>query len=293
MSRDANQAVATPGGNSAPQPVSIRRNPLTTAVILAATFVVWTFLVFPAVWIFVGSFKTNETMFSATAFTFTLENYATIFRVGFGRFIFNSLFICLVAVVISTFVSVIASYVFSRKRFRRKRLLFGAVILGQLFPWIILVTPLFIMFARIGLLNSHAGMIFAYVAISIPFSVYLLVGYLETVPRELDEAAVMDGCSQFRIIWTIIFPVMLPGIVATATYAFLLMWTEFLFALAFLTRTSLKTMPLGLAQFFGEQSIDWGAIMAASAVTTLPALVLFLPLQTKLSAGLTAGSVKG
>ena len=291
MRQAGNQAVTTPGGNS--EPVSIRRNPLAAAVILAVTFVVWTFLVFPAVWIFVGSFKTNETMFSATAFTFTLDNYATIFRVGFGRFIFNSLFICLVAVVISTFVSVIASYVFSRKRFRRKRLLFGAVILGQLFPWIILVTPLFIMFARIGLLNSHAGMILAYVAISIPFSVYLLVGYLETVPRELDEAAVMDGCSQFRIIWTIIFPVMLPGIVATATYAFLLMWTEFLFALAFLTRTSLKTMPLGLAQFFGDQSIDWGAIMAASAVTTLPALVLFLPLQTKLSAGLTAGSVKG
>ena len=274
-------------------PVSIRRNRLAAPLLLAVTFVVWTFLVVPAVWIFVGSFKTNETMFSATSFTFTLENYATIFRVGFGRFIFNSLYICLIAVVISTFVSVIASYVFSRRRFRGKRVLFGSVILGQLFPWIILVTPLFIMFARIGLLNSHVGTILAYVAISIPFSVYLLVGYLESVPRELDEAAVMDGCSPFRVIWTIIFPVMLPGIVATATYAFLLMWTEFLFALAFLTRTSLKTMPLGLAQFFGEQSVDWGAIMAASAVTTLPALVLFLPLQTRLSAGLTSGSVKG
>ena len=282
-----------PHGDSGPREISIRRSPWVAPLVLATTFVVWAFLVFPAVWIFVGSFKTNETMFAATAFTFTLENYATIFRIGFGRFIFNSLLICLVAVVISTFVSVIASYVFSRKRFRAKRVLFGAVILGQLFPWIILVTPLFIMFARIGLLNSHAGMIMAYVAISIPFSVYLLVGYLETVPRELDEAAVMDGCSQFRIVWTIIFPVMLPGIVATATYAFLLMWTEFLFALAFLTRTSLKTMPLGLAQFFGEQTVDWGAIMAASAVTTLPALLLFLPLQTKLSAGLTAGSVKG
>ena len=288
-----NSAENTGPGGPGARSVSIRRNPLVAPLILAATLVVWAFLVFPAVWIFVGSFKTNETMFSATSFTFTLENYATIFRIGFGRFIFNSLYICLVAVVISTFVSVIASYVFSRKRFRAKRVLFGSVILGQLFPWIILVTPLFIMFARIGLLNSHIGMILAYVAISIPFSVYLMVGYLETVPRELDEAAVMDGCSQFQIIWTIIFPVMLPGIVATATYAFLLMWTEFLFALAFLTRTSLKTMPLGLAQFFGEQTVDWGAIMAASAVTTLPALALFLPLQTKLSSGLTAGSVKG
>lgn len=273
--------------------ITFRHNPFIDVLLLATLFLVWVFLIFPAVWIFVGSFKSNETIFSATTFSFTLENYQTIFRAGFGRFIFNSLFICLVAVVISTFVSVIASYVFSRKRFRGKKVVFGAVILGQLFPWIILVTPLFIMFARIGLLNSYSGMILSYVAISLPFSIYLLVGYLETVPRELDEAATMDGCSQFQIIWTIIFPVMLPGIVATATYAFLLMWTEFLFALAFLTRTSLKTMPLGLAQFFGDQSVDWGAILAASAVTTLPALLLFLPLQTKLSSGLAAGSVKG
>jgi ABC-type glycerol-3-phosphate transport system permease component len=273
--------------------ISIRSNPLVTIVLLALTFIVWAFLVFPVAWIILGSFRTNATMFSDSVITFTLEHYVTIFEAGFARFIFNSLFICLVAVVISTFVSVIASYIFSRKRFRGKKFFFGSVILGQLFPWIILVTPLFILFARIGLLNSYVGMILAYVAISIPFSVYLMVGYLETVPRELDEAAVMDGCSQFQIIWTIIFPVMLPGIVATATYAFLLMWTEFLFALAFLTRTTLKTMPLGLAQFFGEQSVNWGAVMAASAVTTLPALLLFLPLQTRMSSGLTAGSVKG
>ena len=270
-----------------------KRNLFNDTLLLSVTFLVWFFLIFPALWIFLGSFKTNSTIFSSTSFTFTFENYANIFEIGFGRFFFNSLFICMIAVLISTFFSVIAAYVFSRKRFRLKRFFFGTVILGQLFPWIILVTPLFIMFARLGLLNTHIGMIFSYVAISIPFSVYLLVGYLETVPKELDEAAVMDGCSQFQIIWRIIFPIMLPGIVATATYAFLLMWTEFLFALAFLTRTNLKTIPLGLAQFFGEQSIDWGAIMAASAVTTLPALLLFLPLQKKLASGLTAGSVKG
>ena len=123
--------------------ITFRRNPLIDVLVLAVTFIVWIFLIFPAVWIFISSFKTKETMFAATTFSFTLENYQTIFRAGFGRFIFNSLFICLVAVVISTFISVIASYVLSRKRFRAKRVIFGAVILGQLFPWIILVTPLF------------------------------------------------------------------------------------------------------------------------------------------------------
>ncbi|WP_226783244.1 carbohydrate ABC transporter permease [Oceaniglobus trochenteri] len=272
---------------------AIRRNPYATVALLVLTFLVWIFLVFPVVWILIGSVRTSETLFSTTSFDFTLDHYKTIFRAGFGRFIANSLFVCLIAVVISTVISVMASYVFSRKRFRGKRWLFGSVILGQMFPWIILVTPLFVLFAKIGFLNSYIGLIASYVAISIPFSVYLLVGYLESVPRELDEAATMDGCTQFQTLWTIVFPVMLPGVVATATYSFLLMWTEFLFALAFLTRTNLKTMPLGLVQFFGEQNVDWGAVMAASAVTTLPALMIFLPLQSKLAGGLTAGAVKG
>jgi ABC-type glycerol-3-phosphate transport system permease component len=169
---------------------------------------------------------------------------------------------------------------------------FGSVMLGQTFPWIILVTPVFILFARLGLLNSYTGIIFCYVAVTIPFSVYLLVGYLESVPRSLDEMAIIDGCPQFQVIWRIVFPVMLPGVVATATYAFLLCWSEYLFALAFLTRTEMKTMPLALYAFFGEHTTEWGQVMAASALTTLPTLALFLPLQRKLAAGLAAGAVK-
>ena len=134
--------------------------------------------------------------------------------------------------------------------------------LGQTFPWIILVTPLFILFARLGLLNNYLGMIFVYVSVSIPFSIYLLVGYLEAVPRSLDEAAILDGCSQFQVIWRIVFPLMLPGVVATATYGFLLCWSEYLFALAFLTQTDLKTMPLLLSAFFGENVVEWGNVMA-------------------------------
>jgi ABC-type glycerol-3-phosphate transport system permease component len=216
----------------------------------------------------------------------------TLLETGFARNIFNSLYLCIGAVLISTFVSVLAAYAFSRMRFRAKRYIFGSVLLGQCFPWIILVTPLFILFAQLGLLNNHLSMLFVYTAISIPFSIYLLVGYLESVPRELDEAAIIDGCSRFGVIWRIVFPIMLPGVVATATYAFMLCWTEYLFALAFLTKMPLKTMPLGLYAFFGEDTAEWGNIMAASALTTLPTLLLFLPLQTRLAAGLAAGSVK-
>jgi ABC-type glycerol-3-phosphate transport system permease component len=231
-------------------------------------------------------------MFAATGWVFTLDNYATLLQSGFARAIFNSLFLCIASVALSTVVSVIAAYAFSRLRFRAKRVLFGGMMLGQTFPWIILVTPLFILFARLGLLNSYAGMIFVYVAVTIPFSVYLMVGYLESVPRSLDEAAILDGCSPFQVIWRIVLPIMLPGIVATATYAFLLCWSEYLFALAFLTQSELKTMPLLLNAFFGENVVEWGNVMAGSALTTLPTLLLFLPLQTRMSAGLAAGAVK-
>jgi ABC-type glycerol-3-phosphate transport system permease component len=269
-----------------------RGNLLTELAILLAALVALIFLVYPTLWVFIASFKTQETLFSGEFADYTFDNYIELMESGFGVFIFNSLLICLIAVLISTFVSVIAAYVFSRKRFRGKRIVFGSVMLGQTFPWIILVTPMFILFAQLGLLNTYGGMIFCYVAVTIPFSVYLLTGYLESVPRSLDEAAIIDGCPQFQVIWRIIFPIILPGIVATATYSFLLMWSEYLFALAFLTKTPMKTMPLELYAFFGEHTTQWGQVMAASALTTLPTLLLFLPLQTRLASGLAAGSVK-
>ena len=259
---------------------------------LAVALVVAVVLVYPTVWVFFASFKTQETLFSGEFADYTLQNYRRLFASGFGVHIANSLVISLTAVLISTFVSVIAAYVFSRRRFRWKSAIFGGVMLGQTFPWIILVTPVFILFARLGLLNTYLGIIVCYVAVTIPFSVYLLVGYLESVPRSLDEMAIIDGCPPFQVIWRIVFPIMLPGVVATATYAFILCWSEYLFALAFLTRTEMKTMPLALYAFFGEHTTEWGQVMAAAALTTLPPLLLFLPLQTKLSAGLAAGAVK-
>jgi ABC-type glycerol-3-phosphate transport system permease component len=265
---------------------------LAEVAVIVATLAILAFLVYPTAWVIIASFRTPETMFASGEFRFTLDNYRNLLASEFAGAIFNSLVLCVASVLVSTFVAVIAAYAFSRKSFRWKSVIFGSVMLGQTFPWIILVTPVFILFANLGLLNSHLGMIFVYVAVSIPFSIYLLVGYLESIPRSLDEAAIIDGCSQFEVIWRIIFPIMLPGIVATATYAFLLCWSEYLFALAFLSDTTKKTMPLLLAGYFGENVVEWGNVMAGSALTTLPTLLLFLPLQARMTSGLAAGSVK-
>jgi len=269
------------------------RQRIADGAVLITLSLILAFFVLPAVWITIASFKSEKALFSGSELGYTLENYYRIFNEGFTGFIFNSLFMCLVATIISTVVAIMAAYLFSRVKFRGKKIVFGGVLVGQMFPWVILVTPLFIMFARMGLLNTYSAMIFVYVAISLPFSIYLLVGYLESVPQEIDEAATMDGCPRFLIIWKIIFPIIVPGVVATATYAFLLMWQEFLFALAILTHDEVKTLPLGISQYFGTDTVSWGAVLAASVVTTVPALILFIPLQAKLAQGLTAGAVKG
>ena len=149
-----------------------RRHAFDLLTVAGATIIL-AFLVYPTAWVLIASFKTPETMFSATRWAWTFENYTRLFAAGFGRNIVNSLVLCGVAVLVSTIVSVNAAYAFSRLRFRGRGWLFGGVLLGQTFPWIILVTPVFILFARAGLLNNWLSMIFIYVAISIPFSIYL------------------------------------------------------------------------------------------------------------------------
>ncbi|MEO8858624.1 MAG: carbohydrate ABC transporter permease, partial [Burkholderiaceae bacterium] len=250
------------------------------------------FFIYPAVWILIASFKTSETMFADAGARYTLDNYVSLMQTGFGRNMLNSFYICFVSVAISTVVSTLAAYAFSRMRFRGRDLLFGGVLLGQAFPWIILVTPLFMFFARLGLLNNLLGLMVVYIAVTIPFSIYMLVGYLEGIPTSLDEAALIDGANHFQILWRIVLPLMMPGLVATATYSFLVCWSEYLFALAFLTTTELKTMPLVLQTFFGDNVVEWNHVMAASVLTTLPTLLIFLPAQSLLTTGLGSGAVK-
>ena len=249
-------------------------------------------LIAPTLWILIASLRTPEAVFGGLGGGITLANFVELLEGGFAIFLFNSLKLCALAVLATTVVAVPAAYVFSRARWRGKRILFGAVLLGQCFPWVILVTPVFILFARLGLLNSHLSLALVYVAIALPFSIYLLVGYLESIPREIDEAAILDGCSPVQVIVLVVLPLMLPGIVATATYAFLLCWSEYLFAVALLTETGQKTMPLALYTLFGEDVTEWGQVMAASTLMTLPTLLLFLPLQRHLTGGLAAGAIR-
>jgi ABC-type glycerol-3-phosphate transport system permease component len=157
---------------------------------------------------------------------------------------------------------------------------------------LILITLIYAIFFRLGLVNSYLGLIISYIAITMTFSIYLLLGYMETIPRELDEAAIVDGTSTIGVIFRIILPVAWPGIVTVGIYAFVQSWDEFLFALTLMTDNEKKTVPVGLAGFFGEFTTQWNLVMTAATVATLPTLVLFLFAQRKLVSDLAAGAVK-
>ena len=196
------------------------------------------------------------------------------------------------AVKCARFCTLFAAFCLSRFRFRGRGFLFGAILGGQFFPWIILVNPIFIIFARRGLISSHLGLILCYTAFITPFTIYLLVGYLTTIPKSLDEVAVVDGANRLQVVGYVILPIMWPGLVAVATYGFLQRWSEYLLALTLITESDFKTISLGLNQYFGDVQVDWGAVMAGSVVATVPNLVLFLPLQKRPVASLTQGAMK-
>ena len=268
-----------------------RRNPFGASVLVAvALAAVLAFLLLPAMLLLVASLSASGALGGTGAFT--LGNYLRLFESGFSRFMLNSLLVCTGATIIGTVISLYAAYAISRLNFPGRRSVVAVILSGQFFPWIVLVTPLFLLFARAALSNSLVALAAAYAAVMVPFSVYLLLGYLATVPRSLDEAAIMDGASRNDIVWRIIVPVTWPGLVATATYGFLQCWSEYLLALTLLTDESVKTIPLGLYQFFGDDRIDWGMVMAGSVAAIVPTLALFLPLQRLLVSGLTAGAVK-
>lgn len=266
-------------------------------VIVGITFGLLLMLAFPTLWIFLTSIRPEQEVFSDTfrliSSTVTLESYRTLLaKTTFPTYMRNSLYVSLVTTLLAVSASLLAAYGFSRRRFRLRGFLLIMVVFSQLFPYVILITPIYVIFYHLKLVNTALGLILAYIATTVPFCVYMLLGYLDSVPRELDEAAIMDGCSTLNVIWSVILPVAWPGVAATAIYSFAQAWNEYLIALTLVTRNELKTIPVGLASFFGEYTTRWDLVMTASVLATVPTLVIFLILQRQLVSGLATGAVK-
>jgi ABC-type glycerol-3-phosphate transport system permease component len=162
-----------------------------------------------------------------------------------------------------------------------------------MFPHILVIIPLFVIMRGLRLLNTKASLVLAYASFSLPYVMYMLIGYFAGIPQELDEAATVDGCSKTGILFRILLPLAVPGIVATAIYAFIHAWDELMFAVMFTSTSAQRTLPVGLAMYIGEYGIEWGNLCAAAILTSLPVVFLFMFLQKFLIAGMTSGSVKG
>jgi len=224
----------------------------------------------------------------------TFGNFVGLFRDGgFGTYLLNSVIVATGTVLISGMLALLAAVAVARFRFRFRTSVLVMVLIVQMVPLEALVIPLFIQAKSLALLNSLAGLIVVYLAFSLPFAIWTLRGFVAAVPKELEEAAYLDGCSWWRMFWSVLFPLVAPGLVATSVFSFITAWNEFVFALTFMKDESGYTVAVGLKSFFGQHLTDWGSVMAASTVITIPVLVFFVLAQKRLTDGLVAGAVKG
>jgi multiple sugar transport system permease protein len=189
-------------------------------------------------------------------------------------------------------VAVPAAYAFSRFRFPGRNLLFYGVLLRNMFPAVVFLMPLFIMMRWLGLVNTHASLIITYLTFGLPLSIWLLKGFYDNIPVQLEQAARMDGASRFQAFLLIVMPLSSPGIIATAIYSFILAWNEYVYALTFINDKDKLTLPVGLQAFFTEYATDWPGLMAASFIMSVPVVVMFLVLQKYFVRALTEGAVK-
>jgi multiple sugar transport system permease protein len=253
---------------------------------------------FPFVWTFLTSIKPAVELYTSRVQYLpqqpTFDNYIRLFSTTtFGRYFLNSFIVATSSVALGLTVSTCAAYSFSRFRFRGRDQILFAFLIINMFPQILLLVPLFIIMRGLGILNTYFSLILAYSTFTIPFSVWMLTGFFDALPRELEEAARVDGATHRGAFRRVTLPLAAPGIAATAIYIFINSWNEFLYALTFTTGVETRTVPVGLRMFIGQYQIQWELLTAAGVLSSLPIVIAFMFIQRQLIRGLTAGAVKG
>lgn len=261
-----------------------------------AVVVLLVFTLFPTYWMLVSALDGRAGLGSSIVPAEpTLEHFRFVLTEGgFTVFLRNSIVVALGTVLISSLLALLASVAVARFRFRLRTQVLLMVLIIQMVPLEALVIPLFVQVRDLQLLGTLTGLGIVYVALALPFGIWMLRGFVAAVPLELEEAAYLDGATWGRMFRSILLPLVAPGLVATSIFSFITAWNEFLFAMTILGgATENYTVAIGLRSFFGQHSNDWGAIMAASTIITVPVMIFFILVQRRLAAGLTSGAVKG
>ena len=260
------------------------------------------FTVLPMVWMLLTSVKSQ---FAAMQYPPqwwpaepTLRNYTRLLSptgdVGrrFLTFLWNSFYVSLATTVLGVIIAVPAAYAFSRFRFPGRTFLFFSVLVRNMFPAVVFLMPLFLLMRWLGLVNTHGALILTYLTFGLPLSIWLLKGFYDNIPIELEQAARIDGATRFQAFLLIVMPLSSPGIIATSIFSFITAWNEYVYAYTFINSESLMTLPVGLQRFFSEFATDWPGLMAASFIMSVPVVVLFLILQKYFVRALAEGAVK-
>lgn len=253
--------------------------------------------VFPLVWILSSSLKgKGEIAANPLALlpqSITFENYKTVFlQMGFGANVLNSILVAGATTIIAITISCLGAYGIVRFMPRLGNAITRVLITTYMFPAILLAIPYSVIMGKAGLMNSRIGLIIVYMTFSVPYAVWLLVGFFKTVPMEIEEAARVDGATKMQAFHKVVVPIVAPGIVAVAIYTFINAWNEFLYSLILINSSSKMTVAVALKSLEGQEVLDWGVMMAASAVVVIPSVVFFMLIQKKIAGGLAQGSIK-
>jgi len=256
------------------------------------------FSLFPVVWMVISSFKTVAEAFEIPVRWFpkliTLKAYSTMWDYKpFDKYFQNSMIVSLGATILGATLGTLAGYGISRFKFWGRDKIIFLFLTSRMLPAILLVIPYFQIMVRLNLYNTHLGLIIAYSSFVLPLTTWLALGFYESVPKELDEAAMIDGCSRLQSFLLVVSPIIAPGLVTIVIFAWIKAWNEYMFALCLVSTETMYTIPVGVASLFGEYRVQWPEVMAASTIATIPVIVLFVFIQKYLIEGLGKGAVKG
>ena len=265
----------------------------TYALLVPITF----FAIAPLAWAMSSAFKSDREILTGLSFfpeQPTLANFDFVLRsTDFTSWLRNSLLVAFGTTSLALIVGTVAGYAMSRWRFRGRALYGNTLLVVQMFPGVMLAIPLYLLLSDYGLIDTLWALLLTYLTFALAFSVWMLKGYFDAIPREIEEAALIDGANRLQIIWRIVLPLAGPGIATVAVFTFLLAWNEFFFAYVFLASEDKYTLSIGMYSFVQEFTTQWGNIMAAGTLTSLPVLVFFFALQRALTRGLISGAMKG
>ena len=275
-----------------------KQSPFKKALLYLLILLLLVLFLFPIYWMFIGSFKDNSVLmrlppqFYPTFSTF--KSYEAIFsNAKYMKYILNSMIVAALTVGIDLLFSIFGGYSLSRFRYPGRKAIMTVTLSAQVFPTVVIIISLYEFFSKFKLMNTYYGLSLADVAMSLPLSVWMLKSFCDGVPRSLDEAAKVDGCGRFMTMVRIVIPLLKPGMLAVGIYAFLMSWDDYMLGLVIMTKTPLKTLPVGIQGLSGQYTTSWGPIGAALVVATFPTLFIYIFLSKKIQESFIAGAVKG